>query len=335
MSHATKDLATFFRWIRDTGYDPADMDYRMFREYTVHLITQASEVRIQPAPLGLARRSAVRKQTAVRELYRFLVQVGWFKATPVPSARAYPMKLDRPLPSFLSNDEVERLMEACPGRDALETRDRSILEVLYATGVRLDELMRMDVGDVDLLANAAVVVGKGNRERMVYFGAKAADWLTDYVRNRRPELAAGPDRGGSALWLNYRGGRLSRTSINSVVKRWAAAAGLATSGVHPHSLRHTFATGMVEGGADLRLVQELLAAKRDLDLPRRLRKLDNFDFLLLDDLGYLPQGAEESEVLFTLIAERYERRSLEHHVKPGLLGVGTHLCQPHGHRRGD
>ena len=153
---------------------------------------------------------------------------------------------------------MERLLEACPGRDALETRDRSILEVLYATGVRLDELARMDVGDVDLLANAAVVVGKGNRERMVHFGAKAADWLTDYVRNRRPELAAGPDRGGSALWLNYRGGRLSRTSINSVVKRWAAAAGLATSGVHPHSLRHTFATGMVEGGADLRLVQELL-----------------------------------------------------------------------------
>ena len=198
MSHATKDLATFLRWVRDAGYDPADMDYRMFREYTVHLITEAPEVRIQPAPLGLARSSAVRKQTAVRELYRFLVQVGWFKATPVPSARAYPMKLDRPLPSFLSNDEVERLLEACPGRDALETRDRSILEVLYATGVRLDELARMDVGDVGLLANAAVVVGKGNRERMVHFGAKAADWLTDYVRNRRPELAAGPDRTGEA-----------------------------------------------------------------------------------------------------------------------------------------
>ena len=98
MSQATKDLATFLRWVRDAGYDPADMDYRMFREYTVHLITEAPEVRIQPAPLGLARRSAVRKQTAVRELYRFLVQVGWFKATPVPSARAYPMKLDRPCP---------------------------------------------------------------------------------------------------------------------------------------------------------------------------------------------------------------------------------------------
>ena len=83
-----------------------------------------------------------------------------------------------------------------------------------------------------------------------------------------------------------------------------------------------------------RLVQELLAAKRDLDLPRQLRKLDNFDFLLLDDLGYLPQGAEESEVLFTLIAERYEPVA-GHHVKPGLLGVGAHLCQPHGHRRGN
>ena len=83
------------------------------------------------------------------------------------------------------------------------------------------------------------------------------------------------------------------------------------------------------------LVQELLAAKRDLDLPRRLRELDNFDFLLLDDLGYLPQGAEESEILFTLIAERYERRSLGITSNLVLLRVGTHLRQPHGHRRSD
>ena len=83
-----------------------------------------------------------------------------------------------------------------------------------------------------------------------------------------------------------------------------------------------------------RLVQDLLAAKRGFALPRQLRKLDNFDFLLLDDLGYLPQGTEESEVLFTLIAERYERRSLGINVKPGLLRVGTHLRQPHGHRCG-
>ena len=83
-----------------------------------------------------------------------------------------------------------------------------------------------------------------------------------------------------------------------------------------------------------RLVQDLLAAKRDLALPRQLRKLDNYDFLLLDDLGYLPQGAEESEVLFTLIAERYERRSPGHHVQPGLLPVGAHLRQPNGHGGG-
>ena len=83
-----------------------------------------------------------------------------------------------------------------------------------------------------------------------------------------------------------------------------------------------------------RLVQELLAAKRDLDLPRRLRKLDNFDFLLLDDLGYLPQGTEESEVLFTRIARTLRAQIAGHHVKPGLLPVGAHLCQPHGHRRG-
>ena len=83
-----------------------------------------------------------------------------------------------------------------------------------------------------------------------------------------------------------------------------------------------------------RPIRTYFATKRNLDLPRRLRKLDNFDFLFLDDLGYLPQGAEESEVLFTLIAERYEAVP-GHHVKPGLLGVGAHLRQPHGHRRGD
>ena len=127
----------------------------------------APEIRIQPPPLGLGRSTAIRKLGAVRTFYDFLVQEGWFEATPVPSTRAWPMKAPRPLPSFLGKSEVERLLEACPGQTPAQIRDRAILELLYASGIRLAEIAGLDVGDLDPLRSTATVTGKGGQEREV------------------------------------------------------------------------------------------------------------------------------------------------------------------------
>ena len=260
------DLRTFLDWCDAAGEDPLAMDYRMMSRFTQHLVGDPALIRISPRPLHLSRRTAANKHTAVRSFYMFLVQEGWFNATPAPSARAYRFKLDRPLPSFLSRSEVERLLNAASAQDPPGLRDRAILEVLYATGVRRAELHAMDlgsvvmatVGDEAVLRDAIRVTGKGNKERIVLFGKPAARALELYLERGRPALAQRPSGAVDPLWLNRDGGRLSQRSIGAVVRRYARQAGLAESAVHAHSLRHSFATHIVEGGADLRIVQELL-----------------------------------------------------------------------------
>ena len=168
------------------------------------------------------------------------------------------MKAPRPLPSFLGKSEVERLLEACPGGTPPQIRDRAILELLYASGIRLAEIAGLDVGDLDPLRSTATVTGKGGQEREVLYGSEAHVWIEHYLWRARPILAgAGSPRGGP-LWLNARGGRLSGRAIERMVKSYADAAGLASSAVHPHTLRHSCATHMLEGGADLRVIQQVL-----------------------------------------------------------------------------
>ena len=253
-----QDLATFIRWVAAAAEDPMAMGRALFGRYTMHLVTVAPEIRIQPPPLGLGRSTAIRKLGAVRTFYDFLVQEGWFEATPVPSTRAWPMKAPRPLPSFLGKSEVERLLEACPGQTPAQIRDRAILELLYASGIRLAEIAGLDVGDLDPLRSTATVTGKGGQEREVLYGSEAHVWIEHYLWRGRPVLAgAGSPRGGP-LWLNAQGGRLSGRAIERMVKSYADAAGLASSAVHPHTLRHSCATHMLEGGADLRVIQQVL-----------------------------------------------------------------------------
>ena len=183
---------------------------------------------------------------------------GWFEDTPTPSTRAWPMKAPRPLPSFLGKSEVARLLESCPGGTPAQIRDRAILELLYASGIRLAEIAGLDVGDLDPLRSTATVTGKGAQEREVPYGSEAHVWIEYYLWRARPLLAgAGSPRGGP-MWLNAQGGRLSGRAIERMVKSYADAAGLASSAVHPHTLRHSCATHMLEGGADLRVIQEVL-----------------------------------------------------------------------------
>jgi integrase/recombinase XerD len=165
------------------------------------------------------------------------------------------------LPKAIPIPDVERLIEL-PSSDLLGRRDRAILEVLYGTGVRISELAALDVDDIDLDGGSVLVrSGKGGKGRVVPVGRAAREALRDYLGVTRPELAkklkGGPAAHRAALFLNARGGRLSRQGCWKILKAYARAAGLEEK-VSPHTLRHSFATHMLDGGADIRVVQELL-----------------------------------------------------------------------------
>ncbi|MEL7061077.1 MAG: tyrosine recombinase XerC [Acidobacteriota bacterium] len=222
----------------------------------------ASTVRAFVASLaarGLARRTQGRALAAVRSFFRWAVSEGLRADDPAATARA--PKLETTLPRHLRPGETEALLETATRDDELEARDRSIVELLYAAGLRVGELAALDWSDVDLRARVLRVLGKGGKERMVPFGREAAQALSDWraewrmVRERADVLGA--DRDEDPIFLNARGGRLTARSVRRILDRRGAAAGL-PPGIHPHTLRHTFATHLLENGADLRAIQELL-----------------------------------------------------------------------------
>jgi integrase/recombinase XerD len=202
---------------------------------------------------GLAPTSIRRAQSAVRTYFGFLLAEGAIGTD--PTDRIDSPRVDRKLPDFLTRDEVERLLEAPDPGHSLYWRDRAILEFLYATGVRVSELVELPLSSVDLDEGFATVFGKGAKERLVPIGMPAIRALDRYLRDVRPELDRG--KGGGRVFLNARGRPIRRESIWAVVKASASRSGIAKR-VSPHTLRHTFATHLVDGGADLAAVQELL-----------------------------------------------------------------------------
>jgi len=203
----------------------------------------------------LAPTSIRRAQSAVRTYYAFLLAEG--SVTADPTERLESPKLGRRLPDFLSGEEVSALLDA-PHPDArLFWRDRAILELLYATGVRVSELAELPLSGLDLDGGFLTVFGKGGKERLVPVGEPALRALVRYLREVRPNLDRAQGRGKDRVFLNARGSPLSRVAIWTLVKESARRAGI-TRKVSPHTLRHTFATHLLEGGADLAAVQELL-----------------------------------------------------------------------------
>ncbi len=202
--------------------------------------------------------SAARALIAVRGLHRFAAAEG---LTDVDVARAVkPPTPSRRLPKALSVDEVLALLEGAggdsPSDGPLTLRNRALLELLYSTGARISEAGGLDVDDVDTQSRAVLLHGKGGKERLVPIGRPAVAALDAYLVRGRPDLA-GRGRGTPAIFLNARGGRLSRQSAWQVLQDAAERAGI-SAGVSPHTLRHSFATHLLEGGADVRVVQELL-----------------------------------------------------------------------------
>lgn len=203
----------------------------------------------------LSATSAARAVVAVRGLHRFALREGLVGVDVAHEVR--PPAPARRLPKAISVEDVERLLDAAGfGGTALTTRDRALLELLYATGARISEAVGLAVDDVDLAERTVLLAGKGGKQRRVPLGSYAATSVEAYLVQARPALAAG-GTGTPRLFLNSRGGPLSRQSAWLVLRAAAERAGLA-AGISPHTLRHSFATHLMEGGADVRVVQELL-----------------------------------------------------------------------------
>ena len=243
------DLRPFVDFLEKEILDPKEFDRHYLRRYLAWLSTTA-----RGSDGGYARVSVARKLVALRSFYRFLVQEGVIATNPIPKGRSFTIKVEKRLPGFLGRGEVERLLAAPDVSERLGMRDRAILELLYSSGVRLSELHGLDMGDVSLDTREVLVRGKGSKERVVLLGKPAVEALDLYGRAARPYLEM---NGTRALFLNRYGGRLSRRSVEKIVGKYAIVAG-SPPGVHPHTLRHTFATHIMQGGADLRVVQELL-----------------------------------------------------------------------------
>jgi tyrosine recombinase XerC len=237
------DLAQFGEWASRSKVATLDeIDRRLLRRYVAWL----SERRY-------ARRSIARKASAIRALLRWAVMHDLLGANPAEGLAA--PKLDRPLPKVLREDDAAALVELPPDDDAKGVRDRAILELLYGSGLRVAELCGLDLADMNLRDGRLRVTGKGRKERRLPMTDQTRRWLTTYVGEARPQLL--PDGAGAvdAVFLNSRGTRIGPRSVRAIVARYSAEAGGA---IGPHALRHTFATHLLDGGADLRIVQELL-----------------------------------------------------------------------------
>ncbi|WP_293672957.1 tyrosine recombinase XerC [uncultured Parolsenella sp.] len=237
------DLQAYVDWCRREGIDPLRITHPEVRSWLAEL---------QDA--GYATTTQNRHLSAVRSLYNWLVSRGVTTQDNV-EAVASP-KLSRRLPKTLSPDEVARLLDACE-EDTCGIRDRAMVELLYASGARISEVSGLNVADVDLRGRQVRLFGKGSKERLVPLYPKACEACGRYIREARPELAAASRAAQNALFLSVRGRRMSAASLRLAFEALVGKARLDPS-ITPHAMRHTFATQLLDGGADLRSVQELL-----------------------------------------------------------------------------
>ncbi len=201
---------------------------------------------------GGSPRTAARKLASMRAAYKFYIRAGELAENPAQNVKS--PRLSRELPDALSIPEITALLEAPDCSDALGVRDRALLETLYSSGIRAGELAGLSIRDADLAGGTLRVLGKGKKERIAYLGGPATDAVNDYLRVRGEIGGPAHDR----LFVNHRGGPLTARSVQRVVDKYAAQALPGRTDVSPHTLRHSFATHMLNAGADLRVVQELL-----------------------------------------------------------------------------
>jgi integrase/recombinase XerD len=202
---------------------------------------------------GARPRSTARQLSSFRRLFRWLVREG--RISEDPTARISMPKVGRSLPKALSEGEVEALLEAPNTKENLGFRDRAMLEVLYATGLRVTELVNLKLAQLNLNQGVVRIVGKGDRERLIPLGEESLDWLQQFIAGAREEILL--ERQSDYVFPTRRGDRMTRQAFWHIIKRYAARSGV-KNGLSPHTLRHAFATHLLNHGADLRVVQMLL-----------------------------------------------------------------------------
>lgn len=247
------DLAEFEAfWTRRRGGAVSGLDRTCVRAYLAHLQTRLQTGRSK----GLSRGSLLRKISSLRSFIRHLLDEGDLKKDPFLNV---PLpKREKRLPRFLTEAEMGSVLKkGAPGVEWPRLRDRAVLEFLYSSGLRRSELVRLNVEDVDFMSGLVRVFGKGSRERMVPVGDAALKALRDYLRKRPRPKGSGP---AEPLWINNKGRRLSDSGAALIVRRCVREAGLFKS-VSPHGIRHSFATQLLDGGCDLRSLQEMLGHK--------------------------------------------------------------------------
>ncbi len=236
------DLGQFVEWAKGRGAEPGEVRHRDVRRYAAGL-----------SSAGAAPASVARKLAAIRGLFDFLVRSERLGQNPADLVSS-PKREDN-LPRVLSAEQMRALLEGIPAHTPLELRDRAMLELAYSCGLRCEEIVNLDSGSFDFETEQLRVLGKGSKERLLPVGELAQQALRRYAERGRPALA--DDRREPALFLSKNGRRLSNSDVTRRLALWIREAAVG-AGVSPHSLRHSFATHLLEGGADLRTIQELL-----------------------------------------------------------------------------
>ena len=233
----------FFQFLRQKKITTlADVDRQVIRDYNAWLMEN-----------DIARSSIARRQSAIRSFFSFLVREGFLPFNPMEDVAS--PKREQRLPSLLSTAEVTRLLETPDINTPVGLRDRALLELLYASGLRVSEIISLDLNQMNLDSKEIRVIGKGSKERVVLMGEPAARALVAYLQEGRRYLLG--EKKNKAVFVSRQGERLIERRVQKILERYARIAGIERR-VHPHMLRHTFATHMLDGGADLRVVQELL-----------------------------------------------------------------------------
>jgi len=268
------DITTLIGFLESKNImDLSDVDHKFLNSFFGNL-----------QKLGLSRTSAARYYSSIKGFFKYLFSSNYIKSNPVE--KVSPPKLSKNLHSVLSFEEIDKILSVPNPEDKLGLRDKSILEVLYACGLRVSELINLKVSNLFFDEEIIRVFGKGSKERLVPIGSSAVKWTNNYLKKSRPLLEK-KSKSENIVFLNSRGTKLSRMGVWKIVDRYTKEAGVERE-VHPHTFRHSFATHLLEGGADLRAVQEMLG-HADISTTQIYTHIDR-DYIKQMHRDYHPRG---------------------------------------------